>query len=186
MGMPNFFIIGAGSSGTTSLYHYLKQHPQVYMSPIKETNFFAYEERGVHVGKGGGSMDEGRFPIRSIEAYGALFEDVSNEKAVGEASPRYLYSSEACRRIHSYNAEAKLVAILRNPVERAYSSYCKHVRDGNERRTFLQAINDEESGRKNQHLGFGQRHYVDFGLYHKYLKRYADFFDFRRPQRQSS
>ncbi len=168
--MPNFLIIGAGKAGTTSLYHYLRQHPQIYMSPIKETNFFAYEaENSVN-------LKRIHFPITSIEAYSALFQGISDEKAIGEASPLYLPSPVAAERIKHYIPHVKLIAILRNPVERAYSSYLMYVRDNRETRTFFQAIREEELGITGD-LPYGQGHYIYIGLYYMQLVRYLRLFD---------
>jgi hypothetical protein len=161
MVMPNFFIIGAIRAGTTSIYHYLKQHPEVYMSPIKDTDFF------VHEGK-------------NIDDYRALFQGFSGEKAIGDVSSRYLYSPQAAERIKYYTPEAKLIAILRNPVERAYSHYYMHVRERRERRTFIEAIDDEKKQVRNNNLSFGQRRYVNLGFYHRHLLPYFDLFDRRQ------
>ena len=122
MTMPNFLIIGAMRAGTTSLYHYLKQHPQVYMSPVKEPRFFALEGEKPDPGR---PTDERlmNHSITDIEAYRALFQAVSKETAIGEASPLYLYSPKAPERIRHYIPDAKLIAVLRDPVERAYSHF---------------------------------------------------------------
>ncbi len=88
MALPNFLIIGAAKAGTTALYHYLKQHPQVYMSPEKETNFFAFEGQEVCF-RGPGDEKMCESTIATLEGYKEQFEDVSNEVAIGEASPWY-------------------------------------------------------------------------------------------------
>ena len=87
--MPNFFVVGAQKAGTTSLYYYLDQHPQIYMCPRKEPHFFQ--------GEGSTFRWPGRrlAPVTDLEDYQALFEGVSDEKAVGEASASYLYDPEA-------------------------------------------------------------------------------------------
>ncbi|HEX5912914.1 MAG TPA: sulfotransferase, partial [Rubrobacter sp.] len=100
MTMPNFFIVGAQKAGTTSLYQYLNQHPQVYMSPIKEPFFFDHEmdsEGGVVWREFEGHRQPPRFT--SIEEYSALFEGVKDEKAIGEATPLYIYAPGTARRI---------------------------------------------------------------------------------------
>jgi len=129
MVLPNFLIFGVQKAGTTSVYTYLKQHPQVFVSPRKETNFFG---RDLDVPL---AVDEprqtrgGRQRILTIEDYEALFARVSDEIAIGEASPDYLFNHEhAVPGIQKYVPDAKLIAILRNPVERAYSDYLMHVR----------------------------------------------------------
>lgn len=122
MKLPTFLIIGVEKSGTTSIYNYLKQHPQVYMSPIKETSFM---ERDWEDDR---SEKKGR--IRTFEAYCALFKDVTDEIAIGEASPIYLFRyKSSSERIERYLPNVKMIAILREPVQRAYSDYLMHIRD---------------------------------------------------------
>ena len=120
MTLPNFIIIGAAKCGTTSLYHYLAQHPDVYMSPIKETNHYCGEE----------NLNDGAPAIRDAEAYAALFSRANGQGAIGEASPKYLNSASAPGRIHADLPRVRLIASLRNPAERAYSSYLGRARDG--------------------------------------------------------
>jgi len=81
MTLPNFLVIGAGKSGTTSLYQYLRQHPQIYMSPLKETRFFAVEGENLPFR---GPADSRFTLVTHIESYRALFQDVSTEVAIGE------------------------------------------------------------------------------------------------------
>ena len=95
MVMPNFLIIGAAKAGTTSLYEYLKQHPQIWMSPIKETNFFALEGETLGFRGPGDHNYINNFSITKIESYLKLFQGVENQTAIGEASPLYLYSPKA-------------------------------------------------------------------------------------------
>jgi Sulfotransferase domain len=174
MTLPNFLIIGAGKAGTTSLYQYLNQHPEVFLSAVKETNFFVYEGQNPQILQHSLSTD---FPIRSLDAYCALFRDAAGAKAVGEASPRYLFDPMAASRIRRRLPGVRLVAILRNPVDRAYSAYSMFVRDGHERRSFRQAIADAERGIYDGAPRFGQKHYVGQGYYAKHLQPYFDLFD---------
>lgn len=132
MTLPNFLIIGAAKAGTTSLYHYLAQHPQIYMSPIKEPNFFALEERCVDFRGPGDHLYIKQFSVTELERYRSLFQGVTHEQAVGEASPLYLYSPVAPARSHRYVPEMKLIAILRHPVDRAYSAFLHLLRDERE------------------------------------------------------
>jgi hypothetical protein len=175
MKVPNFIIIGAGRAGTTSLYHYLKQHPQVFMTPIKEPNFFAIDEED--------RLDDltlkfGRekiFPIKHINEYESLFQGVTKEKAAGEASPRYFWGSGCPARIKYHNPDIKLIAILRQPVERAYSDYLRYVQLGLETRPFTQAINIDSLQRRNMdHINLG--FYLYTGFYYMHLKRYLAHF----------
>ncbi|MBE9125329.1 MULTISPECIES: sulfotransferase family protein [unclassified Coleofasciculus] len=111
MTMPNFLVIGAMKSGTTTLHNYLAQHPQVYMSPLKEPHFFSYK-------------GQANRKITNLDDYHALFQGVSDEIAIGESSTTYLaFPKIASERIHHYIPNAKLIAILRNPSEAAYSLY---------------------------------------------------------------
>ncbi len=169
MTMPNFLVIGAAKSGTTSLYHYLKQHPQVYMSPTKEPKFFAFEGRKLDF-RGPGY----RTVVTDIEEYRALFAGVSGEKAIGEASAMYLYVPEAADRIRRYVPEARLVAMLRNPVDRAYSAYLHRVREGRERLSFSEALKEEETRIRDNWRPLW--HHKRMGFYHAQLTRYYELF----------
>lgn len=187
MNMPNFIVIGAIKSGTTALYHYLKQHPQIYMSLTKETNFFALESEkpdfywpGVQERISHDSIKiiqaYRNSMVSDIETYRAQFLEVSNELAVGEASPSYLYSPKAAERIQQFIPNAKLIVILRNPVDRAYSNFLHCIRDGLEPFTdFAQALEEEKIRiQNNWWWGF---YYLSLGLYYIQLKRYFEIFD---------
>ncbi len=174
--LPNFLVIGAGRAGTTSLYNYLRQHPEIYMSPIKETNFWAYLGEGLRdedLDRHGGTIV---FPVRSLQKYEGLFEGIASEKAIGEVSPRYMASKDTAACIADHLPNVKPIAILRDPVERAYSSYLFHRRDGRETRTFETAIDEEESGTVSDALRHGQRRYVGLGYYYRRLKPYFELF----------
>ena len=176
MTMPNFLIIGAMKSGTTALYHYLGQHPRIYMSPKKEPRFFALEGKKPDFR---GPMDQERVNLESItslEKYRALFQDVSDETVIGEASPLYLYSPEAPERIQHHIPDAKLIAILRNPVDRAYSSFMHCTRLGREPLgDFARALSEED--RRIRENWSPIWHYKRAGFYYAQLKRYLDTFD---------
>jgi hypothetical protein len=165
MTMPNFLIVGAMKCGTTALYYYLEQHPQVFMSPVKEPNFFCFEGRE--------GPDSGN-SITDIAAYRDLFKGVLSERAIGEASHCYLYEPRAVERIKHYAPHAKLIAILRNPIDRAYSHFLHAVRNGTEPFTdFAQALRAEETG---AHPGRTSQDYVGRGLYYGQLQRYLGVF----------
>ena len=123
MTLPNFIIIGAARSGTTSLYHYLGEHPDVFVSAVKETNFFAYR----------GQPDRD-FRVHTLEQYEALFAGAGDARAIGEASPSYLNVPGTAERMREQLPDARLLAVLRHPAERAFSAYLMRVRgDGRER-----------------------------------------------------
>jgi hypothetical protein len=125
--LPNFIIIGAAKAGTTALYWYLAEHPAVFMSPVKETNYFAYG-----LDAGGqlvyGDPDVHRFPVKSLGEYEQLFANVGRAAAVGEASPIYLECPQAAGRIRERLPAARILCSLRQPVERAYSDYLMYLR----------------------------------------------------------
>jgi hypothetical protein len=174
--MPNFLIIGAAKAGTTALYAALEQHPQVYMSPFKEPNFFAFEGETLDCPSGTKKSSYLAKCNTSLEAYQKQFQNVSNEIAIGEASPSYLYHPKAPERMHHYIPDAKLIAVLRNPVERAYSNFLHNIREGSEPCTdFAQALAEEENRmRDNWWWGF---YYLQAGFYSNQLQRYFDRFD---------
>jgi len=168
--LPNFFVIGANRAGTTSLYNYLSQHPAVFMSPIKEPNFFAPVTW----------PDDPQWPNRQEPVtertdYEALFAGVTQEVVVGESSTAYLASKQTPALIHDAVPEAKLVAILRDPVERAFSDWSLHRSWNVENLSFADAVRAElaqtsaTSGRL--------RGYVMGGFYGRHLSRYLELFD---------
>jgi hypothetical protein len=174
--MPNFFVIGAQKAGTTSLYHYLDQHHQVYMSPVKEPFFFDHEIDSygeVVQQRREGHHQPPRFV--NLEEYRTLFRGVREETAVGEASPLYIYAPGTAERIKKYVPEARSIALLRNPADRAYSAFQHAVRIGVEPLTdFARALGEEEERIRNGwHYVF---HYRSRGLYHEQIERYYEVF----------
>lgn len=127
MALPNFIVIGAAKAGTTALYWYLAEHPAVFMSPVKETNYFAH-----NLDASGrllyGDPDVHRFPIKTQEEYEGLFREVGTATAIGEASPLYLESPQAAARIRALIPGARIVCSIRQPVDRAYSDYLMYLR----------------------------------------------------------
>ena len=135
MPLPNFLVIGASRAGTTSLYHYLGAHPEIFVPAIKETNYFAHE----------GRRDE-RFPVVRAEAYAALFAGAGAARARGEVSPIYLTrSAVAAPRIARELPGVRLVASLRHPAERAFSNYLLQYRYGRDRRSVEEAFGSPDA-----------------------------------------
>lgn len=162
--LPNFFVIGANKAGTTSLYSYLDEHPEVFMSRVKEPSFWALD----------GKVAEGRRSTRRMvtdrAAYEALFAGATDETAVGEASTVYLPSARAAERIHAEIPHARFIAVLRDPSERAYSAYGMHVANGDEPLTdFAAAIEADLAGDT-------WRYYVSMGRYAPGLTRWIERF----------
>lgn len=124
-GLPNFLIIGAMRSGTTSLSQALGAHPQAFMFPGKEIHFFD------------------RHFDRGVEWYRSHFAEATGQRAVGESTPAYMYVDWAVPRMAQTVPEARLVAVLRNPVDRAYSHYWRRRGLRREHRPFAEAIRPE-------------------------------------------
>ncbi len=175
--LPNVLIIGAAKAGTTSLYHYLRQHPGVFMPAVKEPRFFAYaDDPPAMKGPGDARTNEAAGAVYTLDAYRELFGDATTESAIGEASPNYLYSESAPRRIRAHVPDARLIAILRNPVERAYSHFLHLVRSGREPLRDFGAALDAEPDR----IAAGWEwswHYQRMGFYGAQIARYLEHVD---------
>jgi hypothetical protein len=161
--LPTFLIAGVQKAGTTSIYNYLQEHPQVFMSLVKETNFLEQDWETFPPEK------QNKNGIITIEDYAELFADVRDEIAIGEASPNYLfhYQSSAAR-IKKYVPNARLIIVLRNPIERAYSDYLMHIRDA----IGSQVISFSEQINKKAHKSF----IIRKGFYATPLKHYLEQF----------
>lgn len=175
--LPNFLLIGAQKSGTTSLFGYLKQHPDIYMCPVKEPLFFAYEG-GVPDFKGPAANEHPFWRSRPVELaqYQELFKDAGDEKIVGEASTYYICEPRAVENIKVKLPNAKLVALLRNPVERAYSNYLHCRKNGLETEASFGSALALEEQRTRDGWGMIWR-YRWKGNYFDQLKRFYELFD---------
>lgn len=158
---PNFFIVGAQKAGTTSLYHYLAQHPQIYMSPVKEPSYFAPEQCPADC-------------VPSWEAYLRHFAEVCDEPAVGEATATYLWSETAARNIAARVPDAKIIISLRNPIERAFSQYLHMLTQGATRNSFREQIQLGLSCRRGQFSLLWP--FLELGNYYEQIVRYLDVF----------
>ncbi|WP_299489565.1 sulfotransferase [Acaryochloris sp. IP29b_bin.137] len=181
--MPNFVVIGAAKAGTTSLDRYLRQHPEIFICPINEPKFFCFEGEKLNYNYPKNvQWKYEKIPINNnaitdLESYQSLFSGVTTEKAIGEVSPIYLYLSEkTSMRIKEHIPNTKIIAILRNPVERAYANFTHLIRDELEPLTdFKDAINAEEERIKDNWWPFW--HYKEHGFYYKQLCSYFEHFD---------
>jgi hypothetical protein len=174
MTWPSFLLIGAAKAGTSSVFAYLGQHPEVFVSPVKEPNYFALAgQRVAYAGPGDTIVN--RASITDGHRYRALFRGATGVRARGEASTLYLYAPGAAAAIRREVPDARIIAILRDPVERAYSSFLHMRRDGRETvESFEEALELEESriGQHWEHLW----HYTGLGHYHAQLQRYFALF----------
>lgn len=176
MKMPNFLLIGAQKCGTTALYYALCQHPEIYMSPIKEPFYFVLN----------GAPPP--YPVPSQEytdrlrytedSYLALFHDVVDQRAIGEASALYLSSFQPERtaaNIHDFNPQMRLIAILRQPADRAWSAFHYYRAKGFEPLNRFQAALAAEATRRQGNDLPDLRHFAN-GCYFANLKPYFDRF----------
>ncbi len=171
--LPDFLVIGAARAGTTALHAYLRQHPQVFMPVLKEPNFFAFQGETLNC-KGPGAEYINN-SLTDAKAYGALFAKAPPGAILGEASPLYLYSERAAGRILHTVPNARLVVILRNPIERAFSHFLYATKQAIEPETdFVAALNAEP-----ERLAAGWQPlfgYSSFPRYAEQMQRYLDRF----------
>lgn len=148
--LPNFLIAGAAKSGSSSLFYYLGKHPDVLTSKVKEPGFFTKYWRE-----------------KDLAWYESFFDHWAGESAIGEATVEYMVDENAPGRISQVLPNVKLIFILRNPVERAWSHYWHRVKNGEERRSFEDILS---SGDKDEYP-------IKYGLYATQIERYLQFFD---------
>ena len=178
MTMPNFIVFGAARSGTEALCDFLDQHPDVFVAPSKEPNFFIAEGRGTIPYHGPGDRETLQaldMWVTTRERYEALFAAADGAVAIGEGSSWYLYDEHAAGRIHDQIPDVRLIAILRNPVERAYVAFTTLLREGRETTSDFTRALALEDGRVR--AGWGPMwHYRRMGFYHLQLSRYLSIF----------
>lgn len=173
---PTFLVVGAPKAGTTSLYEYLKSHPDVFMTANKEPKYFALAGHELDFRGPAAALAQIRYStVTRLEDYLALFVGGEACAARGEASPMYLHYPGTAERIRAYLPEMKLVAILRNPIERSWSDWLHNVRTGaEEERDFRRALARWSRRRERNWVPFGD--YLGKGLYHRHLSDYLRHF----------
>jgi hypothetical protein len=170
MRKPDFFIVGAPKCGTTAMQEYLRQHPDIFMPEVKESHYFATD-----------LLPPDDY-YRSFTNYLAIFKDARNEKIVGESSVFYLYSKFAAKNIYAFNKQAKIIIMIRNPVEWLESYHSQLVYNGDEDILDLsKALKAEERRKKGElipnNLRFIERlFYSDVLRFSEQIRRYLDVF----------
>jgi hypothetical protein len=159
---PNFFVVGAPKAGTTSLYEYLKPHPQVFLSRVKEPKYFTPQLK----------------ESVSLEEYRQLYRDAAGIAAVGDLTPFYLWESTAPRRIREVSPDARIIVMLRDPVARAYSHYLMAVSLGHEKASFSEALS--RYGDREAADWWLSSHYIEQGMYGEQVERYLSIFPSER------
>ena len=162
--IPTFIGLGVAKTGSTSLKAYLNQHPEIFIPELREPSYFAFDDSKRFL-KGVGTLEE----------YLAIFEGAGSQKHIGEISPAYFESSEACRHIKELIPDARIIVCVRQPVERSYSHYLMRLRsyavsdDG-----FEDAVRDY-AGRESVEEELGSWFYIS-SFYHDRIKQYYDAF----------
>ena len=153
MKKPNFIIAGFPKCGTTSLHHYLSEHPEIFMPEQKELHFFTFK---ILSKLKNGPKDElvKETQINSSEKYLSYFQNVKKEIAIGDASPSYINYPSEFLKIKKYLNDPKVIIILRDPISRAYSNYLHLKREHRETMSFEDAIGAEEERIKNNYSDF--------------------------------
>ena len=159
---PNFFVVGAPKSATSSLYAYMAQHPDIFVTEIKESHFFSYPEVQDAYYK--------RDYITTEADYLALYRGRTHQKAAGDFSPSYLFFNHAAQRIKNFQADAKIIMILRNPIKRAISHYLMDRRLGYQTLPLDRFFERTEENRR----FFDQ--YINIGRYSSQVQKYYDVF----------
>lgn len=180
MKIPNFFIVGASRSGTSTLARYLRKHPEIFFSEEKEPHHFCMDllmESDCFHGKVKHYID-----YRGRDHYLQLFEKVRDEKAVGEGSTWYLYSRAAASEIHKFNRHAKIIILLRNPADYLHSVHSLFLSSFNEdEENFVQALALENERKKGQAIPRqttipSRLFYSELVKYAEQVQRYIDTF----------
>jgi hypothetical protein len=192
--LPNGIVIGAARSGTTSVYEYLNAHPEIYMSPVKEPDFFAHPLLdAVHLPEPGQTRTpEEQAKVQAaldaeMSKYTALFDGAGNAKIRGEASAIYLGHPTAAAHLRRYVPDAKLICVLRDPAERMHSHYIHHKRVRSDQGATEEAskqLADQYNKTIDRAYREGYSHpatndpevWVRTGLYHQHITRFLSIF----------
>lgn len=175
---PNLFIVGAPKCGTSSLHYYLDQHPDIFMSKPKEPHYFCTD---LHKESDEYHQKQKRFPRRSRKEYFKVFSGARNEKIIGEASVWYLYSTIAAQNIHEFNPDAKIIIMIRNPVNFLRSLHSHLVLNRLEDLQFQDALDAEQRRKKGISLPGrvlcpSQLYYSEVSNFSEQIARYLDYF----------
>jgi len=168
--LPDFVVIGAGKSGTTSLHEYLNQHPKIFMGS-KEPNFFAYELLDPDTLEDPTDRDHYYQSVYKLEDYLNLFKEAKDGQLKGEVSNTYISSAGSWERIKHYIPDAKLMAILRHPADRIFSRYFHLVRENE-----IPEGGDLNEVFNRDSIWWKRKDLVNEGFYYRQLKPYFDNF----------
>jgi hypothetical protein len=159
----DFIIAGAQKCGTSAIFHFLSQHPEISLTHKDEIHFFDTDQY---------------FEASDVDydTYHEFFNSNENDKLFGEKTPMYLFWKESCARIFRYNPKMKFIFSLRNPIFRAFSHWKMETERTNEHLSFSEAIRNESSRVSKSELSFRSYTYCSRGLYAEQVKQYLQFF----------
>jgi hypothetical protein len=173
--LPDFIIIGAQKAGTTSMFRYLSQHSKLLPSCVKEVHFF---DGGLNSDVDNFAKGEGWY-----RAHFPLKKHLNDHSKTFEASPLYIFNPFTAKRIFDLVPEVKIIALLRNPTERAISHYFREKRKGRESLPILEALQEEEkrlesvdNNKDYKHKNFRHFTYKRRGLYKEQIERFLSYF----------
>lgn len=172
---PDFIIVGAAKSGTTSIHNYLSQHPSVFMCTPKETNYFSLKDEKFKACLTNVQKSYCNTFVRKQAKYVECFKNSAANQIAGEVSPSYLYADKAPKFIKEALPNCKIIIILRHPVDRAFSNFKHHLRIRVETTSSFKKAILLEKTRIKQKWWWGF-HYQKASFYYEQLKRYYDIF----------
>jgi hypothetical protein len=172
---PDFFLIGAPKAGTSALHAALAQHPHLFLSKVKEPKYYMCGDSPPPAYKGPGDAHSNQEWVWQRERYLDLFDEAPEGSLRGESTPFYLYNRDARRRIAVDRPDAKLIAVLRDPVDRTYSNWMHLWMDGLEPRAdVVEAVRHEQRRIDDGWAPFW--HYSSLGMYGRQVKDLYDHF----------
>lgn len=182
----NLFIVGAMKAGTTSFVEILKQHPDIYVPPVKEPHYFVNNlPKSIYEPSRFFSLEnylKNEFPkplhitkMETLEQYNKIYSLHTNQKYLVDASTCYLAAHESAEKIFKYNPKAKIIILKRNPIDRAFSHYTMNINLGREKRSFNQVIEDEILAFNTNLLPWYS--YLNMSLYNTQIEKYNTLFN---------
>ena len=172
---PAFYVVGAARSGTTAVWSWLRQHPDVFLPNVKEPGFFAFAGRTAVPCQGPYDPSYVAEVTTNAQDYDRLYV-AKGGKLTGDVSPIYLVDAKAAGQIARVRPDARIVILLRDPVMRAFSQFLQHRREGIEPHASFEAALLDEKTRMRQGWSGGHG-YLTNGCYAAQIKRYLDVFD---------
>lgn len=174
MKLPNFIVAGFPKCGSTSLHYYFNEHPEIFMPPQKELHYFTYDIlKELNAGKG--DKESKKFHIGTYKEYKACYKEANGEIAIGDVSPSYANYAAAIPKIdRTLGSSVKIIIVVRDPIERAYSNYLHLVREDREQLCFYEALLQEK---KRKLEGYSDFWYYTFNsLYAEKIERLKNHF----------